>query len=147
MGLPNCFRVLAYSTVMSRVRCMPPTNSAARAAGAMSKARGRSVAAPISSAGVLLNSTTYSLRVRSMADIGHIFRPRALESTTKTPLRAATMMKPSCFWSAVELENLFYVRNIRAERFDQSEKLLLDEKDCCSRIIQNVAQFALCEPD
>src|SRR5258707_10728375 len=47
--------------------------------------RSRPVAAPISSAGVLLNSTTYSLRVRSMADIGDILRPRALESTTKTP--------------------------------------------------------------
>src|SRR5580704_4158856 len=28
-----------------------------------------------------------------MAHMGDIFRPRALESTTKTPLRAATMMK------------------------------------------------------
>src|SRR6266852_962389 len=93
IGLPNCFRVLAYSTVISRVRCMPPTSSAASAAVAMSRALGRSVPEPIFSAGVLLNSTTYSLRVRSIADIGDIFRPRALESTTNTPLRATTTMK------------------------------------------------------
>src|ERR1700731_1302138 len=35
--------------------------------------------------------------------------------------------KPSSFWSAIQLAKCLDVRNIRAERFDQPEKLLLDE--------------------
>ena len=45
MGLPNCLRVLAYSTVISSVRCMPPAISAASATVAMSSARARGAVA------------------------------------------------------------------------------------------------------
>src|SRR6266849_8256087 len=55
--------------------------------------------------------------------------------------------KPWRFWSALKLAECFYFRNILAKRLDQAEKLLLNEKDRRPGIIQNVAQFARCEPD
>src|SRR6266446_3844675 len=55
--------------------------------------------------------------------------------------------KPWRFWSALKLAECSYFRNIFAKRPDQAEKLFLNKEDCCSRIIQYVAQFARCEPD
>ena len=92
-GLAELFAGLGVFDGESRVRCMPPTNSADSAAVVMSRAPGRFDVVPSSSAEVLLNSIAWSLRVRSMRPWG-IFSPRWLwRSTTKTPLRATTMMK------------------------------------------------------
>src|SRR5229473_6369347 len=55
--------------------------------------------------------------------------------------------KPWRFWSALKLAECSYFRNILAKRLDQAEKLFLNKEDCRPGIIQNVAQFARCEPD
>src|SRR6267378_4237847 len=55
--------------------------------------------------------------------------------------------KPWRFWRALKLAECFYFRNILAKRLVQAEKLFLNEEFCRPGIIQNVAQFARCEPD
>ena len=78
---------------MSSVRCMPPVISAAKAAVAMSSAFARAVVSPSFSAGVFLNSTEYSLRVRSIPGIGLMLMPAAFAAVIKTPLLATTIIE------------------------------------------------------
>src|SRR5581483_4293229 len=101
MGRPNWMRTLAYSTLMSRQRCAPPTCSAARATAARSSVLDRAAwpppSVPISRAGVLENSRRACLRVMSIVERALRVSPDASPSTAKklipAAVRATTTMR------------------------------------------------------
>src|SRR5437773_3544923 len=86
MGWPNCSRVSAYLTVMSRQRRAPPYASAARRTSPASRAR--SIAArpaAILVAGAASSSTAATRRVMSVPLSGVTPSPRAPPSTSQRP--------------------------------------------------------------